>query len=204
MYLLQDKPFTPDFVLIRSRKNWLINASLCKLGYYPTLQIGFEYVVLFTFCYSMETQSDYLITENAINGFQSGRVHLCLEFLYNVPPTLISPLRLWSFREVNGTELLQESGGGDGIQPPAESPQAPQEQHLLHLLLKMFDSRQLPPQMTVFPPARLCFPSCCVNMPSLHNCWTMQAFEGNKGTSVCLTCKQMHLKAHLQTLEHLH
>lgn len=143
MYLLQDKPFTPDFVQIRSRKNWLINASLCNLGYYPTLQIGFKYVALFTFCKSMETQSDYLITENAINGFQSRRVHLRLEFFYNVPPTLISPLRLWSFRELNGTELLQESGGGDGIQSPAESPQAPQEQHLLHLLLKMFDSRQL-------------------------------------------------------------
>lgn len=88
MYLLQDKPFTPDFVLIRSRKNGLINASLCKLGYYPTLQIGFEYDVLFTFCNSMETQSDYLITENAINGFQSGRVHLRLEFLYKCPQHL--------------------------------------------------------------------------------------------------------------------
>lgn len=30
--------------------------------------------------------------------------------------------------------------GGDGTQPPAETPQAPQEQHLPHLLLKMFDS----------------------------------------------------------------
>lgn len=42
----------------------------------------------------------------------------------------------------------------------------------------------------LFSPARLCFPSRCVNMPSLRNGWTMQAFEGNKGTSVCLACKQ--------------
>lgn len=32
--------------------------------------------------------------------------------------------------------------GGDGTSPPAETPQASQEQHLLHLLLKMFDSRR--------------------------------------------------------------
>ena len=32
--------------------------------------------------------------------------------------------------------------GGDGTQPPTETPQASQEQHLLHLLHKMFDSRQ--------------------------------------------------------------
>lgn len=55
-------------------------------------------LALNTSCYlhsvTVWKQSDYLITENAINGFQSGRVHLRLEFLYNVPPTLISPLRL--------------------------------------------------------------------------------------------------------------
>lgn len=56
MYLLQDKPFMPDLVLIGSRKNGLINASLCKVGYYPTQQIGFEYAVLFTFCNRMETE----------------------------------------------------------------------------------------------------------------------------------------------------
>ncbi len=35
----------------------------------------------------------------------------------------------------------------DGTQPPAETPQAPQEEHLLHLLLKMFDSRRSLVQM---------------------------------------------------------
>lgn len=35
----------------------------------------------------------------------------------------------------------------DGTQPPAETPQAPQEEHLPHLLLKMFDSRRSSVQM---------------------------------------------------------
>lgn len=37
--------------------------------------------------------------------------------------------------------------GGGGTQPPAGSPQAAQEQHLPHLLLKMFDSRRSLVQM---------------------------------------------------------
>lgn len=37
---------------------------------------------------------------------------------------------------------------GDGTSPPAETPQASQEQHLLHLLLKMFDSRRRLVSMT--------------------------------------------------------
>lgn len=49
-------------------------------------------------------------SSGAINDFQSEGVHLCPAFPYSVPPTLTSPLRLWSLRGLNGTELLQELG----------------------------------------------------------------------------------------------
>lgn len=128
-------------------------------------------------------------SRSAINGFQSEGVNLCTEFLYNKCfqhlwyqsiKAMITQRAKW--------ERVIATKGGDGTQPPAENPQASQEQHLPHLLLKMFDSRQ-----SLLPMTFLCSAvvwSCCVNMPSLCNAWTRQTFKRNKGTSVHCSFKQ--------------
>lgn len=75
-------------------------------------------------------------------------VNLCPEFLYNMSPlqnTYQSVKAVITQRAKWDRVIVRR--GGNGTQPPAETPQAPHEEHLPHLPLKMFDSRRSSVQM---------------------------------------------------------
>lgn len=105
---------------------------------------------------------------------------------YSVPPTLTSPLRMWSLSGLNGTELLQElrkightasRWRSTGIARAASSPLAAQDVWL----------RAKTGAMTFLCTAVVW--SCCVNMVLPPSVWKMKEAL-KKGTSVnCISSK---------------